>query len=79
MFFFLILTTTLLISKKITPHFSSLFSLLFLFRVTLTGGDGTLIIRTNGTEKAYDTTQPKTVNPFLAYTPNGTVSSVSLP
>jgi len=52
------------------------FSLLFI-RVTLTSGDGTLIIQTNGTEKVYDPTQPKTVNPFLAYTPNGTVSSVS--
>jgi len=52
------------------------FSLLSI-RVTLTTGDGFLIIETNGTEKVYDPTLPKTVNPFLAYTPNGTVSSVS--
>jgi hypothetical protein len=45
--------------------------------VTLTRSDGTVIIQTNGTEKVYDPTQPKTVNPFLAYTPNGTVNSVS--
>jgi hypothetical protein len=37
----------------------------------------TLIFETNGTEKVYDPQQPKTVKPFLAYTPNGTVSSVS--
>ncbi|CAF1172104.1 unnamed protein product [Adineta steineri] len=47
-------------------------------RVTLTSSSGTIIIQTNGTEKVYDTTQPKTVNPFLAYTPNGTVSSTKL-
>ncbi|CAF3820340.1 unnamed protein product [Rotaria sp. Silwood1] len=47
-------------------------------RVTLTNGDGLVIIRTNGTEKVYDSTQPKTVNPFLAYTPNGTVNSTKL-
>ncbi|CAF0826592.1 unnamed protein product [Adineta steineri] len=47
-------------------------------RVTLTSGAGTIIIQTNGTEHVYDTTQPKTVNPFLAYTPNGTVSSTKL-
>jgi hypothetical protein len=52
------------------------FSLLSI-RVTLTTGDGFLIIETNGTEKVYDPTLAKTVNPFLAYTPNGTVSSVS--
>ncbi len=51
------------------------FSLLFI-RVTLTTGDGTLIIETNGTEEVYDPALPKTVNPFLAYTPNDTVSSV---
>jgi hypothetical protein len=39
--------------------------------------DGTLIFQTNGTEKVYDPLQPKTVKPFLAYTLNGTVSSVS--
>jgi hypothetical protein len=39
--------------------------------------NGTLIFQTNGTEKVYDSSQPKTVNPFLAYTPNGIVSSVS--
>ncbi|CAF2498907.1 unnamed protein product [Rotaria sp. Silwood2] len=47
-------------------------------RVTLTIGNGIVIIETNGTEKTYDPTQPKTVNPFLAYTPNGTVSSTKL-
>ncbi|CAM4743118.1 unnamed protein product [Rotaria magnacalcarata] len=47
-------------------------------RVTLTSADGTIIIQTEGVEKAYDPTQPKTVNPFLAYTPNGTVSSTKL-
>ncbi|CAM4949431.1 unnamed protein product [Rotaria socialis] len=47
-------------------------------RVTLTTTDGTIIIQTEGVEKAYDPTQPKTVNPFLAYTPNGTVSSTKL-
>ena len=78
MFFFRILIIALLIGKHIRPHFFSLPSLLLLCRVTLTRGDGTLIIRTNGTEKVYDPTQPKTVNPFLAYTPNGTVASVSL-
>ena len=51
--------------------------LLLFVRVTLTSGSGTVIIQTNGTERVYDPTQPKTVNPFLAYTPNGTVSSVS--
>ncbi|CAF4395071.1 unnamed protein product, partial [Adineta steineri] len=44
-------------------------------QVTLTSSSGTIIIQTSGTEQVYDTTQPKTVNPFLAYTPNGTVSS----
>ncbi|CAF1533742.1 unnamed protein product, partial [Rotaria sp. Silwood1] len=44
-------------------------------RVTLTNSDGTLIFQTAGVEHVYDTTQPKTVNPFIAYTPNGTVSS----
>ena len=39
--------------------------------------DGTMIFETNGTEHVYDPIQPKTVNPFLAYTPNGNVSSVS--
>jgi hypothetical protein len=48
-----------------------------LSRVTLTSGNGTLIIQTNGTEQVYDPSQAKTVNPFLAYTPNGNVSSVS--
>ncbi|CAF1301834.1 unnamed protein product [Rotaria sordida] len=47
-------------------------------RVTLTSDDGSFIIQTNGTEKVYDLTQPKTVNPFLAYTPNGTVNSTKL-
>ncbi|CAF0745500.1 unnamed protein product [Adineta steineri] len=47
-------------------------------RVTLTSSSGTIIIQTNGTEQVYDITQPKTVNPFLAYTPNGTVSSTKL-
>ncbi|CAF1229294.1 unnamed protein product [Rotaria sordida] len=47
-------------------------------RVTLTSDDGSIIIQTNGTEKVYDSTQPKTVNPFLAHTPNGTVNSTKL-
>ncbi|CAF1148812.1 unnamed protein product [Rotaria sp. Silwood1] len=47
-------------------------------RVTLTNSDGTVIFQTSGVEPVYDTTQPKTVNPFLAYTPNGTVSSTKL-
>ncbi|CAF0755051.1 unnamed protein product [Adineta steineri] len=47
-------------------------------QVTLTSSSGTIIIQTSGTEQVYDTTQPKTVNPFLAYTPNGTVSSTKL-
>ncbi|CAF0720427.1 unnamed protein product [Adineta steineri] len=47
-------------------------------RVTLTNGSGSIILQTTGTEQVYDTTQPKTVNPFLAYTPNGTVSSTKL-
>ncbi|CAF3247494.1 unnamed protein product, partial [Rotaria sp. Silwood2] len=47
-------------------------------RVILTIGNGSVIIQTNGTEKTYDPTQPKTVNPFLAYTPNGTASSTKL-
>jgi len=64
-----------LYKQLILPYAYIFFSLLFI-RVTLTGGDGTLIIQTNGTEKVYDPTLPKTVNPFLAYTPNDTVSSV---
>ncbi len=52
--------------------------LLFFIRVSLTTVDGTLIFQTNGTEKVYDPLQSKTVKPFLAYTLNGTVSSVSL-
>ncbi|CAF1456898.1 unnamed protein product [Rotaria sordida] len=47
-------------------------------RVTLTSDDGSVIIQTNGTEKVYDSAQAKTVNPFLAYTPNGTVNSTKL-
>ncbi|CAF4802623.1 unnamed protein product [Rotaria sp. Silwood1] len=47
-------------------------------RVTLTNSDGTVIFQTAGVEHVYDTTQPKTVNPFIAYTPNGTVSSSKL-
>ncbi|CAF5163578.1 unnamed protein product, partial [Rotaria sp. Silwood1] len=39
-------------------------------RVTLTNIDGMVIFQTSGVEPVYDTTQPKTVNPFLAYTPN---------
>ncbi len=50
---------------------------MLLFRVTLKDNNGTVIIQTSGTEKVYDPTQPKTVNPFLAYTINGTVSNVS--
>ncbi|CAM2718148.1 unnamed protein product [Rotaria socialis] len=47
-------------------------------RVILTNGDGTIIIQTEGVEKVYDPNQPKTVNPFLAYTPNGTAFSTKL-
>ena len=47
------------------------------FRVILKDGSGAVIVQTNGTEKAYDTMQPKTVDPFLAYTPSGNVNSVS--
>ncbi|CAF1474642.1 unnamed protein product, partial [Adineta steineri] len=47
-------------------------------QVTLTSSSGSIIIQTTGTEQVYDATQPKTVNPFLAYTPNGTVSSTKL-
>ena len=39
--------------------------------------DNTTIFQTSGTEHVYDSSQSKTVNPFLAYTPNGTVYSVS--
>ncbi|CAF1329620.1 unnamed protein product [Adineta ricciae] len=46
-------------------------------RVTLTSGS-TVIIQTAGVERVYDETQIKTVNPFLAYTPGGTVSSKRL-
>ena len=37
---------------------------------------GTIILQTSGTEKVYDPKLAKTVNPFLAYTPNGIVTSV---
>ncbi|CAF2689426.1 unnamed protein product, partial [Rotaria sp. Silwood2] len=47
-------------------------------RVSLKLSNGTITFQTSGTEKIYDSTQPKTVNPFLAYTPNGTVSSTKL-
>ena len=47
--------------------------------VSLKNPDGTTFFQTNGTEKVYDENQPKTVNPFLAYTPGGTRSSVSKP
>ncbi|CAF3610983.1 unnamed protein product [Rotaria sp. Silwood1] len=47
-------------------------------RITLTNANGVLIMQTTGIEKSYDPKQPKTVNPFLAYTPNGTVSSSKL-
>ena len=50
---------------------------LFFFRVTLFDDNGTIIFQTSGIEHVYDPTQPKTVNPFLAYTANGTASSVS--
>ncbi|CAF3898358.1 unnamed protein product, partial [Rotaria sp. Silwood1] len=43
-------------------------------RVTLKNGN-TVIFQTAGVEAIYDSTQPKTVNPFLAYTLNGTVTS----
>ncbi|UJR30817.1 hypothetical protein I4U23_018335 [Adineta vaga] len=39
---------------------------------------GTVIFQTAGVEHVYDPTQNKTVNPFLAYTPGGTVSSKKL-
>ena len=45
--------------------------------VSLITVDGVRIFQTSGVEKVYDPLQPKTVNPFLAYTPNGTASSVS--
>lgn len=51
--------------------------LFHVFRVTLRSANGTIIMQTNGTEKVYDPNQAKTVNPFLAYTMNGTVTSVS--
>ncbi|CAF4187447.1 unnamed protein product, partial [Rotaria sordida] len=44
-------------------------------QVTLISDNGMAIFQTAGVEKIYDSTLPKTVNPFLAYTPNGTVSS----
>ncbi|CAF1640902.1 unnamed protein product [Rotaria sordida] len=47
-------------------------------RVTLISDNGMAIFQTAGVEKIYDSTLPKTVNPFLAYTPNGTVSSNKL-
>jgi hypothetical protein len=68
---FLISWNTQLILFLFTPF-------LFFIRVSLTTANGTLIFQTNGTEKVYDPLQPKTVKPFLAYTLNGTVSSVSL-
>ena len=54
----------------LTPFF-------LLFRATLKRSDGSVILQTNGTETVYDPSQAKTVNPFLAYTPNGTSFSVS--
>ena len=39
--------------------------------------DSSIILRTNGTENPYNSTQNKTVNPFLAYTPNGHANSVN--
>ena len=59
--------------KNSTP---ALLTHVYLFRVTLTIGTA-VIIQTAGVEEVYDPTQAKTVNPFLAYTPNGTVTSVS--
>lgn len=50
----------------------------FVNRVILKDGIGNVIIQTNGTEKNYDSTQNKTVDPFLAYTPNGNVTSAKL-
>ncbi|CAF1392354.1 unnamed protein product [Rotaria sordida] len=47
-------------------------------QVTLKSDNGMVIFQTAGVEKIYDSTQPKIVNPFLAYTPNGTVSSTTL-
>ncbi|CAF4317480.1 unnamed protein product, partial [Rotaria sordida] len=47
-------------------------------RVTLISDNGMVIFQTAGVEKIYDSTLPKIVNPFLAYTPNGTVSSTKL-
>ncbi|CAF0939456.1 unnamed protein product [Rotaria sordida] len=47
-------------------------------RVTLISDNGIVIFQTAGVEKIYDSAQPKIVNPFLAYTPNGTVSSTKL-
>jgi hypothetical protein len=45
--------------------------------VTLWRRNGSMIFQTAGKEKVFDPSQPKTVDPFLAYTPNGTVNSVS--
>ncbi|CAF4049820.1 unnamed protein product, partial [Rotaria magnacalcarata] len=47
-------------------------------RVTLRSADAGIIIETEGVEHVYDPNQIKTVKPFLAYTPNGTVSSTKL-
>ncbi|CAM4944796.1 unnamed protein product [Rotaria socialis] len=47
-------------------------------RVTLRSADGTITIETEGVEHVYDPNQIQTVKPFLAYTPNGTVSSTKL-
>ncbi|CAF1607324.1 unnamed protein product, partial [Rotaria magnacalcarata] len=47
-------------------------------RVTLRSADAGIIIETEGVEHVYDPDQIKTVKPFLAYTPNGTVSSTKL-
>jgi hypothetical protein len=61
--------------QKQSDSNSSLFP--FFSSVTLTSG-GATIIQTAGVEVNYDPKEPKTVNPFLAYTPNGTRSSVSI-
>ncbi len=63
--------------NKHNLHYFPVLASLFSIRVSLMTADGTLIFQTNGTEKVYDPLQPKTVKPFLAYTLNGTVSSVS--
>ncbi|CAF1046308.1 unnamed protein product [Didymodactylos carnosus] len=46
-------------------------------RVIVRNG-ATILVETEGKEKIYDPQLPPTVNPFLAYTPNGTFTSSNL-